>query len=142
MPDELEGYIDACHYRFSLLSSQILLASYWFKKLGDMIGGQYWSSAENICDTLSLIFVQIDVDLSRDLPSVNYYLDKSLNYINENVPWDAGVVTWQTICEAWVANDFEARFWTIGIIDRMRQILWDEPFDLTWAARPEDREIV
>ncbi|GAI76277.1 unnamed protein product, partial [marine sediment metagenome] len=31
--------------------------------------------------------------------------------------------------------------WTIGVIDRMRQILWDEPFDLTWAARPEHKEI-
>jgi len=50
-------------------------------------------------------------------------------------------VTWKSICEAWVKNDFEGRFWTIGIIDRMRQIMWDEPFDLTWAARPEEREI-
>ena len=50
-------------------------------------------------------------------------------------------ITWKAICEAWVKDDFEGRFWTIGIIDRMRQIMWDEPFDLTWAARPEDREI-
>lgn len=49
-------------------------------------------------------------------------------------------VTWQSIAEAWVKNDFEGRFWTIGVIDRMRQILWDEPFDLTWAARPEDKK--
>ncbi len=51
-------------------------------------------------------------------------------------------VSWQSIVQAWVANDFEARFWTIGVIDRMRQILWDEPFDLTWAARPEDKPVV
>lgn len=50
-------------------------------------------------------------------------------------------ITWKSICEAWVKDDFEGRFWTIGIIDRMRQIMWDEPFDLTWAARPEEREI-
>lgn len=55
--------------------------------------------------------------------------------------FSGGEVTWQAICEAWVKDDFEARFWTIGVIDRMRQIMWDEPFDLTWAARPEQKEI-
>lgn len=47
-------------------------------------------------------------------------------------------VTWQTICEAWVANDFEGRAMTIAVIDRMRQILWNEPYNVTWAARPEN----
>ncbi|MBA7621473.1 hypothetical protein ES703_28835 [subsurface metagenome] len=51
------------------------------------------------------------------------------------------VVTWQSIVEAWVKNDFEGRAWTIGVIDRMRQILWNEPFDLTWAARPEEKAL-
>lgn len=46
-------------------------------------------------------------------------------------------LTWQKICEAWIANDFEGRAPTIAIIDRMRQILWDEPFNVVWAARPE-----
>lgn len=46
-------------------------------------------------------------------------------------------LTWKTIVEAWVANDFEGRAMTIAVIDRMRQILWDEPFYIKWAARPE-----
>lgn len=53
----------------------------------------------------------------------------------------AGEVTWKGICEAWLKNDFEGRAPTIAIIDRMRQILWDEPFDITWAARPEKKEL-
>jgi len=48
-----------------------------------------------------------------------------------------GEVTWQSIVEAWMVNDYEGRTWTIGVIDKMRQILWDEPFNLTFAARPE-----
>ncbi|GAH82108.1 unnamed protein product, partial [marine sediment metagenome] len=44
-------------------------------------------------------------------------------------------ITWKTICGAWVKDDFEGRFWTISIIDRMRQIMWNEPFDITCAAR-------
>ncbi|GAI07824.1 unnamed protein product, partial [marine sediment metagenome] len=82
-------------------------------------------------------------------------LNNSISYlVSRNTPYapDFGIlywvdnfvkaeVTWKSICEAWVKDDFEGRFWTIGIIDRMRQIMWDEPFDLTWAARPEEKEI-
>lgn len=50
-------------------------------------------------------------------------------------------VTWKSIAEAWVKDDFEGRVWTIGTIDRMRQILWNEPFNLKWAARPEENEV-
>ena len=48
-------------------------------------------------------------------------------------------LTWKSICEAWIANDFEGRAVTIAVIDRMRQILWDEPFKVVWAARPEQQ---
>lgn len=50
-------------------------------------------------------------------------------------------LTWKAICEAWIKNDFEGRAPTIAIIDRMRQILWDEPFYIQWAARPETKEL-
>ncbi|GAI69053.1 unnamed protein product [marine sediment metagenome] len=50
-------------------------------------------------------------------------------------------LTWKSICEAWLKNDFEGRAPTIAIIDRMRQILWDEPFNIIWAARPEEKEL-
>ncbi|GAG54127.1 unnamed protein product [marine sediment metagenome] len=50
-------------------------------------------------------------------------------------------VTWKTIVEAWLKNDFEGRAPTIAVIDRMRQILWDEPFSAVWAARPEEQPL-
>lgn len=49
-------------------------------------------------------------------------------------------VTWQKICLAWAKSDFEGRAMTIGFIDRMRQLLWDEPFYIAFAARPESQE--
>ncbi|GAI88672.1 unnamed protein product, partial [marine sediment metagenome] len=48
-------------------------------------------------------------------------------------------LTWKTICEAWAKNDFEGRAVTIAFIDRMRQLIWDEPFFVAWAAKPEQR---
>ena len=50
-------------------------------------------------------------------------------------------VTWQAIAEAWLVNDFECRSVTIAFIDRMRQLLWTEPYSAVFAARPEDKEI-
>lgn len=41
------------------------------------------------------------------------------------------------ICEAWAKDGFEDRALTIAFIDRMRQLIWDEPFFVAWAARPK-----
>lgn len=46
-------------------------------------------------------------------------------------------VTWKSICEAWAKDDFEGRATTIAFIDRMRQLIWNEPFYIAWAAKPE-----
>lgn len=51
-------------------------------------------------------------------------------------------ITWKTICEAWIKDDFAGRAPTIACIDRMRQILWNEPYKVTWAARPEEQDLL
>ena len=68
-------------------------------------------------------------DTNYDPPYLNCYL------------WEhcMGEVTWKAIVEAWIKNDFEGRMPTIAVIDRMRQILWNEPYSVLWAARPEER---
>jgi len=47
-------------------------------------------------------------------------------------------LTWEKILVAWKADDFAGRFWTIAFIDRMRELIWDEPFSISWASKPED----
>ncbi len=46
-------------------------------------------------------------------------------------------LTAKKICEAWSLNSFEDRALTIAFIDRMRQLTWNEPFYIQWAAQPE-----
>lgn len=46
-------------------------------------------------------------------------------------------VDWKSICEAWVKDDFEGKEWTIACIDHMRKLMWDEPFSVKWASKPE-----
>lgn len=41
------------------------------------------------------------------------------------------------ICNAWAKDGFRGRAETIAYIDRMRQLIWNEPFNAIWAARPE-----
>ncbi|GAH43734.1 unnamed protein product, partial [marine sediment metagenome] len=41
--------------------------------------------------------------------------------------------------EAWIKDDFEGRGVTIATIDRMRQLIWNEPFNVQWAAKPEEQ---
>ena len=48
-------------------------------------------------------------------------------------------LTAKAICEAWGKDDFADRAITITFIDRMRQLIWNEPYYVAWAARPEDK---
>ncbi len=57
-------------------------------------------------------------------------------YLRNCVGADPYELTAKKICEAWAKNSFEDRAVTIAFIDRMRQILWDEPFYVQWAAKP------
>jgi hypothetical protein len=74
--------------------------------------------------------------------NINEYLHYfSLNtheksYTLESIYW-ASKVNYKQICEAWAANNFEGRGVTIAFIDRMRQLIWDEPFYVQWAAKPQ-----
>jgi len=69
-------------------------------------------------------------------------LINTLQWINDN--WPEGgeeyELTATKICEAWAANGFQERALTIAFIDRMRQLIWDEPFFVKWASRPEGGE--
>lgn len=77
--------------------------------------------------------------ISDGTDNFRYALTDALLWINDNWPTDGDeyVLTAIKICEAWAVNDFEERALTIAYIDRMRQLIWDEPFYIAWAARPE-----
>lgn len=46
-------------------------------------------------------------------------------------------LTSEKICLAWAKDEFHNRTLTIAFIDRMRQLIWDEPYFVAWAAKPE-----
>lgn len=94
------------------------------------------TAGQNICASITSI-------LDKELGSWPHYtliyaLWWCWEYETQEMP--EYELDWKKICEAWIANDFEGRAVTIAVIDRMRQILWDEPFYAVWAARPEQQE--
>jgi len=84
--------------------------------------------------------VECIIGRSYSPANVNY-LDKALvaawQYTEEKFP----ETTWESICEAWIKNNFEGRKWTIAFIDQMRKIIWDEPYDIRFAEEPTTFEI-
>ncbi len=82
-------------------------------------------------------------DLVEAMQYFVYGLTSSFSYVkwldvHQGLYEQESEITWQAIAEAWIKDDFEGRAVTIATIDRMRQILWNEPFYVQWAARPEE----
>jgi len=107
--------------------------AYWYLYDGmvDWNAGNDHAAVGHILDAGFVLFGGINTltrkDTNYDPPYYNCYL------------WEygAGTVTAKAICEAWAKDDFKYRALTIAFIDRMRQLLWDEPFYVKWAAKPE-----
>ncbi|GAH52719.1 unnamed protein product, partial [marine sediment metagenome] len=85
--------------------------------------------------------------LAELIEAVQYFvygLNSSFDYgvwstVHSGLYFQESAVTYKQIVEAWIKDDFEGRAITIATLDRMRQILWDEPFNVKWAARPESQ---
>lgn len=93
------------------------------------------------------VVVSLRTVLQEFIESMQWFVygySSSFNYvywynIHRGLFTQESEITWKTICEAWAKNDFEGRAVTIAFIDRMRQLIWDEPFFVAWAAKPEEQ---
>lgn len=101
----------------------------------------YWGQGNDTMAIMSIIMGWSDIYSGLNWLMVidNLYTPKyGVAYCLQD--YTGGDVTWQAICEAWAKDDFAGRAMTIGFIDRMRQILWNEPYKIAWAARPEQQD--
>jgi len=115
----------------------------WSDYISNEIGDRatWWNMPQwyfgNMPNFGNYCMVSYATDIDRNtFIAIKLLIDKC-NELQAQIDTMSNGITWQSICEAWLANDFEGRGATIAIIDRMRQILWDEPFSIVWAARPE-----
>ncbi len=118
------------------LGAELSYARDSLKVAATKIGASDFGAAAFFMDAAADRLGNAAVDIYHASFSVQAYTNNIFNWINDNWP-EAVEVTYQTIVEAWIKDDFEGRAITIAMIDRMRQILWNEPFYVRWAARPE-----
>lgn len=134
--NELNGWANECRLLLSGLEDKLDWRSVSQYNL-NLNGGIGWIAVKNRL-VLDELIEAIQWFVYGHSSSFNY---TSWYHLHRGLMPENGAITWQAICEAWVANDFEGRMPTIAIIDRMRQILWNEPYQVTWAARPENLEL-
>ena len=132
------AYWDTREDLLARLASNYYWANYYRKSLAVNINNASHSlgegdipSAVGWCITClincSQIFTQMIGRQGAISPNYNliYFLSKYTS------------VTWKSICEAWAKDDFEGKEWTIACIDHMRKLMWDKPFSIIWASKPE-----
>lgn len=106
--------------------------AYWylFDASTDWNGGFDHLAIGHIIDACTIFFGGINALARKD---TNYDPPYYLPYLWRHC---SGEVTAIAICEAWAKDEFKERALTIAFIDRMRQLIWDEPFSIAWASRP------
>jgi len=100
-----------------LIAGDIPSAGYWLKEAGE----DMQEAAEHTYSTINGLWAW------------HTWLFQSIDFY-----WpDVEPLTANKNCEAWDKDNFAERALTIAFIDRMRQLIWDEPFYVAWAARPK-----
>lgn len=122
---------------FELDDAQMDLNSAWALWLG----GSDHAALQRTMWTVQHIIDSVYGMLSHDGassydPALITAMQLAWEYTIEEPP----IVTWKAICEAWVKNDFEGKEWTIACIDHMRKLMWDKPFFIQWASKPEQEQ--
>lgn len=145
MPAALENLIDWGYSDGGTALSHLLNARNHLYWAGDNIAAENWADAKNelynAADDFGLFgkyLLQDDVwyeSLRRDWKDALYYINDNATF--NGAPPDPYILTATKICEAWAKDEFHDRALTIAFIDRMRQLIWDEPFYVAWAARPK-----
>lgn len=144
MPAALKNLIDLGYTDGGTAFSDLLNARNHLYWAGDNIAAENWAEAKNelynAADDFGLFgkyLLQDDVwyeSFRRDWRDALYWIND--NWPENGEPPPPYELTARKICQAWAVNEFEERALTIAFIDRMRQLVWDEPFYVAWAARP------
>ena len=142
MPAELESLINDTDTQMKAIGD------IYFDGIYDSMSSLHdWLTAEGCPNSADVVLsMRYYVKKLRDkystaVGSYRLRLINTLWWINDNWPEENGEppyeLTAKKICEAWAVNGFQDRALTIAFIDRMRQLIWDEPFYVAWAAKPK-----
>jgi hypothetical protein len=127
----LVNYTDIDTYRYG---AQIQWNSAW--NAFDLAGWFY--SPSGMLDVMACLQRLIWAFEALATPNYDYDPYYVLPYF---LTYHSGGVTWQSIIEAWVYNEYEGAVPTIYTMDKMRRVAWTKPFLIPHALSPEKYEI-
>ncbi len=108
-------------------------------RLPGILGGINAMDPGNVKNTINAIYLALtDINLA-----FHYYLDNDNAYtpkhsipyflenhtIGEAAAPEEYELTWEKIVNVWILADTDGQQWTIGMIDYMRKVIWDKPFN-------------
>ena len=137
-------FLDTVISNFPIIQSDIfnslsIIESQLYNAGASLKTHQYVTAGGHL-QTASTYFWYLKLDLVQDWVSLLQQTGRGFSLIRTNWPEaapEAAEITWKSIVEAWAKDDFEGMKWTIATIDHMRKLMWDEPFDIVWAAKPQ-----
>jgi len=140
----LQTHADELLTEFGFYAADALNARNHLYTVGDNIAAENWDAAKDALYAAADDFGSAVGHLAGAPPwsyGCSYQLRDIFYWLEDNWPsaGDDYELTAEKICLAWAANQFEDRALTIAFIDRMRQLIWDEPFFVAWAAKPESK---
>lgn len=100
----------------------------------------YWGGDDH--EALGWIIAAVNNHIAGSNPLGWFWADPEGDHSLVGFVEQYGLVSWQTIVAAWVSNSFEGRRWTIATIDKMRQMVWEEPFNVLWSSTIENQPTV
>lgn len=96
--------------------------------------GWYHTYCRQMLDSIEHLISAVDY---LTITNYAYYPSYGVVYGFKYHTGEGEPLTWRTICETLAKDDFEGRYWFIAIIDHMRTLIWDKPFNIVWATKPE-----
>jgi len=142
MPAALYDWMIETRYQLLQMKLEMYQVYEHIHNAGVWLGNDQHVAAGQELKNAAADLYEFTFHISDGTDNFRYALHKTFAWINDNWPEGNGPaeeyeLTAEKICEAWAADDFGGRMITIAFIDRMRQLLWDEPYYVKWAARPE-----
>ena len=139
MPEPLTSYIATWRGNYGYIYSDLYSLRNYLDDCAVQATAQNWSGLSNSLALCADAVYDVARHFRYGSPDLYRKMNIAMQWIDDNWPTEVEEyeLDWKKICEAWVANDFEGKEWTIAVIDRMRTLMWDEPYYVRWAARPD-----
>lgn len=142
MPEPLTTYVTNWRAVYGYIYSDFYNLHNHLHSAADQAVAHNWEGLAISLDFCADYMFEASRHFKGGIPNLWTTMFFTMDWIDDNWPEIPDIppeyeLTWRKICEALAKDDFEGKYWTIAIIDHMRKLIWDKPFNIVWASKPE-----